>query len=293
MMNSVNWANPYVQREGEWLRGNLHAHTSPASGCSIIPLEDLLGGYRQAGYDFLAVSDHMKLTPAPDAGMIIIPGIEWNAPEGNRHTGVYALDPERVRPACVLTDQEVLLGAPDSADMLRILNHPNWELRPHYRREELAALRGYDGIEIYNAVIRRLSGYEIATDKWDYLLANDRRVLGFASDDAHRASDIGLGWMVARATARTPRAVLAALKTGNCYCSSGVTITDIYRDGDLIAVETADAQEIQAIGTGGRLLHTVPDRALAFSLDGLSETYVRFTCYGPGSAMAWTQPFFR
>ena len=25
--------------EGEWLRGNLHTHTSPASGCGKIPVE--------------------------------------------------------------------------------------------------------------------------------------------------------------------------------------------------------------------------------------------------------------
>jgi len=57
MSIEVNWANPYEDRRGQWLRGNLHAHSSPASSCGKVPMDRLLAGYAEAGYDFLSVSD--------------------------------------------------------------------------------------------------------------------------------------------------------------------------------------------------------------------------------------------
>ncbi len=292
MSTDINWTNPYADRDGSWLRGNLHTHTSPASACGSVPLARVLDLYALAGYDFLAISDHMTLTTPDDPRLIFLPGIEWNAPSGMEHTGIYALDPALVAAQCAVTDKAALLASLADADALTILNHPNWCGRPHYRREELAAAEHYDGIEIFNGVIQRLEGYEISTDKWDYLLADGRRVLGFASDDSHIESDIGAAWLAVRAAARTPRAVFTALRTGNFYCSSGTTITDIRREENLITVETADGQEIQVIGHGGRLLHRVREGCLTFDVANITDSYVRFTVFGAGSAMAWTQPFF-
>jgi hypothetical protein len=95
-----------------------------------------------------------------------------------------------------------------------------------------------------------------------------------------------------RAEARTPEAILNALQTGSLYASSGVTFTGIRRDGDTITVESADAQEIQAIGRGGRLLQSVRAPNLTFVIGPKVDAYVRFTAFGHGSNMAWTQPFF-
>ena len=291
MSTTVNWTNPYADRTGKWLKGNLHTHTSPASGCGQVPLEETLALYTGAGYDFLSISDHMKYTDVRSDRLVTMPGIEWNAPEG-RHIGLYACRPDRLIPHTTTTVPEEVLASLTGDDTLLILNHPNWQLRPHYRREELLALTGYDGIEIFNGVIKRLHGYEIATDKWDYLLANGRRVLGFACDDFHAYKDLAQGWNVVRAPSVTPEAIFTALKTGNFYCSSGVTLTDIRREGDQITVESDDGQEIQVIGDGGRLLQTTTDRAVTVEAGAWNTHYLRFAVYGTGSAMAWTQPFF-
>lgn len=291
MSNTINWTNPYQRRDGVWLRGNLHAHTSPGSGCGTLPAEEVVARYERAGYDFLALSDHMCLTPAPPTSMVTLPGIEWNSASGE-HTGVYALSSEPPAAACGITEQAALLATLSGDDTLLVLNHPDWTLRPHYHRDELERASGHDGIEIYNALIRRLDGYAISTAKWDYLLAKGKRTLGFASDDSHVTADIGQAWIAVRAAERTPAAILRAIKTGNFYCSGGVTITDIRRNGDIIDIETEDGQEIQAIGTGGCLLRSVRDRAMTVNLADVNSTYVRFQVYGYGSAMAWTQPFF-
>ncbi|MDD5708401.1 MAG: hypothetical protein PHR35_20975, partial [Kiritimatiellae bacterium] len=148
--------------------------------------------------------------------------------------------------------------------------------------------------EIYNGVIERLEGEALATDKWDYLLSNGHRVLGFASDDSHEKSDIGQGWLMVRAAARTPHAILAALQRGNFYASTGVKIRSIRRAGASIVVETADADEIWAVGSWGVRLARVAGPRIAFDCSKLQggNAYVRFVAYGRGSAAAWTQPFF-
>ncbi len=218
MDSYVNWQNPYAQRDGEWLRGNLHTHTSPASTCAQVPLERTLELYIQAEYDVLSISEHLSYASVVDDRLLFIPGMEWNSPEG-QHTGIYGPAIPRHPEWCTMTSQRELLATVKDVDALAILNHPNWTLRPHYRREELFDAGPYDGIEIFNGVIKRLSGYEIATEQWDYLLARGRRVLGYASDDFHVERDLAQGWMMVRCAVRTPEAVLAALKAGNFYCS--------------------------------------------------------------------------
>jgi predicted metal-dependent phosphoesterase TrpH len=287
---TVHWTNPYADRDGRWLRGNLHAHTAPASGCGTLPADEVTARYAAAGLDFLALSDHMRVTTPAAAPLTLLPGVEWNAPEGF-HTGVYALDPAALQPACAMTDQAELLAHYATPDTLTVLNHPNWTLRPHYHREELQAAQGYDGMEVYNALIRRLDGHELAVEKWDWLLAQGRRVLAFASDDSHIADDIGQAWLCVRARENTPAAIFHALKTGNFYASGGVELTDIRRDGTRLTVESTDGQEVQVHGHGGVILARVHDHSLAF--DMADTPIARVTVYGRGSAMAWTQPFFR
>lgn len=294
MTTSVNWSNPYANRNGRWLKGNLHTHTCPASGCSRVSLERTLELYQKAGYDFLSLSDHMTLTrvPSPYGNMTLVLGMEWNAPDGSGHTGIYSCDPDVVSPHAATTSQEELLDALSSQSALCILNHPNWHFR-HYSCEKLESLSGYDGIEIFNGVIKLDSGSELATVEWDYLLSRGKRVLGYASDDFHDEHHLAQGWNVARAESSTPEAILAALKSGNFYASSGVELTDIWRDGDVIGVESVDGQEIRVVGIGSVVVHTVKDRAVSVNMKDYNSPYLRFEIYGRGSQMAWTQPFFR
>ena len=293
MTNTVNWQNPYARREGRWLRGNLHTHTTGSDG-DTAPAQ-MAEIYARAGYDFLAISDHMAYTSTTLPGLTLLPGMEWNAPSGGEHTGIYG-KALAATPAAfsALTSLPALTAALTGDDDLVILNHPNWQYRPHFHREELEQAGEYDGIEIFNGVIKVLEGSEYATDKWDYLLAKGKRVLGVASDDAHSGSShTGVGWIMVRALDNSAAAIFAAIKAGNFYCSTGVHIHDIRRDGQRIEVDTDDAQEIQVLGDGGQLLQTTHHTYMSFDLPSAERySYVRCTAYGAGSTMAWTQPFF-
>ena len=291
MSISVNWRNPYEDCPGRWYKGNLHTHTWPASHCGKLPLERMLAEYARLGYDFLSISDHMTLTAARHDSLTIIPGLEWNAPNGVYHTGLYSLDEALLAEAPAFTDQQSLLTHMAGRDAMVVMNHPNWLPDPHYRREKLDERTGYDAIEIYNHVIERLEGYAISTDKWDYLLSRGRRVLGLASDDSHIEQDIGGAALMVRSASGDAASLLAAIRRGRFYCTSGVWIRRIGRQGNTVSVESENAQEIQAIGDGGARLERHAGPSLEFDL-GPAKSYVRFALYGPGSSMAWTQPFF-
>lgn len=292
MSSNVNWANPYAVREGKWYKGNLHTHTSPASGCGRISVEDSLDLYVKNGYDFVSISDHCTYTKYEDDRIMILPGTEWNATGGKYHTGVYSLDVKDIDTAIGLKDQDELLDALKDTNAVVILNHPNWQLRPHYRREELDQKDSYDGVEIFNAVIERLQGYAISTDKWDYLLINGKKTLGFASDDSHCTTDIGIGSIHVRAKSCSQGDIISSIKSGNFYCSSGALIDDIRMENGIIEIDTPDAQEIQVRADGGKMVSRVNDKSIKFDTNECDFTYVRFAVFGSGSKMAWTQPFF-
>lgn len=283
----VNWANPYQGSKGIWLKGNLHTHVGEG-----MSLQDALDRYAELGYDFVCISDHMKLTEARHSRVLTIPGVEWNSRTGE-HMTVCSLQPEIVR-RCLRNraDQFKLLRALAKEPALVVLNHPNWREPPHYSREDLLARSSASGVEIYNGLIERSTGTALATEKWDFLLSSGRRLLGFGSDDAHRLDDIGNGWIVVRAAARTRQAVFDAIRRGRFYCSSGVTICEVRKRGTRIVVETKDADEIWAIGEGGMRLARARGRRMEFDSAGIRTPYVRFVAYGRGAAMAWTQPFF-
>lgn len=289
-MLNVNWRNPYEQRAGSWLKGNLHTHTAPASSCAQISLASSLNIYVQKGYDFLSFSDHMAVTSETDTRLVLIPGIEWDSASLN-HTGIYSPDRRTLAGLSGIQDQRKLLEYLRRKKALAVLNHPNWQLVPHYRREQLDTMKDFHGIEIYNAVIERLQGDATATDKWDYLLAKNIRILGFASDDSHVTDDIGKGWICVRSPGKSAAAIFDSILAGNFYCSSGVEISDIRHNGKTIRIQTVNAQEIRAITLGGRTMRTVKDKTMDFDLSYV-EQYVRFVAYGDGAAMAWTQPFF-
>jgi hypothetical protein len=280
--------------DGEWLRGNLHSHTTNSDGTR--PAEEVIGDYESRGYDFLAISDHDFLTdPTPyraNTSLLLLPGVEVSARGPHvLHIGATALiEPDENR--------QTVLDNIAAQDALGILNHPNWGRNfNHFPHERMEALEGYVGIEIYNGVIERLEGAPLATDRWDRLLSKGRRVWGFGNDDAHAPVDFELAWNVVRVTERTPEAIIAALRTGNFYASTGVEITDITVQDGVFRVVTTNANRIRFFTQHGVCRQTTDGTAAEYILpttdDGAKRLlYVRAECYGTGGRMAWTQPAF-
>lgn len=285
--------SPY-REGGTWLRGNLHAHTTESDGTR--PPENVLADYAARGYDFLAVSDHDTFVdPAgyrSETGLVLVPAVEVSA------NGPHLLHVGAAGAVTPVENRQAVLDAIREGEGFAVANHPNWqEADPHWSEDDLRALDGFAGIEIYNGLIESHPGVALATDLWDRLLTAGQRVWGLANDDAHRGWEVGRAWNVVQVEQRTPRAVVDALAAGRFYASTGVTVRSVRVEGGEVAVRTEDADTVRLVSDYGVVQQEVAGPAATFSVPGdlvhwSDCSYVRVECAGRGREMAWTQPLF-
>ena len=135
----------------------------------------------------------------------------------------------------------------------------------------------------------------MATDRWDQLLAAGRRVWGFADDDCHIPSDVGVAWNTVLLDNPRPDAglIMQALEQGSFYASTGVVIDSIRVFGDDVSVRTANAQRISVFSDYGFRRGLTDSEEMTFTVEPDAPfTYFRFECIGERDQRAWTQPFF-
>jgi hypothetical protein len=219
------------------------------------------------------------------------------------------------------------------------VNHPNfgWAMTP----EDVAAVRGERFFEVYNghpsvrnegdethpsmarmwdmALTARLAGPGVA----GFDIEPGLGVLyGLAVDDAHayhgrssRLANPGRGWVMVRAPALTPEAIIAALQRGDFYASSGVRLHNVHADENGLAVHVEPATYAtyvtrfigtrmteHGLGPVGEVLHETTDNPAAYRFRG-DEIYVRAVVtssiphpnpYAEGDfEQAWVQPVVR
>jgi hypothetical protein len=212
-------------------------------------------------------------------------------------------------------------------EILAHLNHPNYQyaVTPH----ALAHATLERHFEIFNghpSVNQQGDADHPSVDRiWD--IANTIRLVelaapplyGIATDDTHdyhtrpgdrQSSRAGRGWVMVRSTHLTPEHLVRAIKAGDCYASSGVTLEDVRFDEasrtltvDIVPAGIAtfttqfigsfDAQRV------GEVLATVEGLSARYTLGG-RELYVRAVVtsseppadpvYEGQRAQAWTQP---
>jgi predicted metal-dependent phosphoesterase TrpH len=277
--------HPY-HGDGRWLRGNLHAHTTNSDG--KFALTELVRRYEERGYDFLVITDHDKLTPLTDAvgRLLLLSGCEVTA--GGGHVVAIGIT-EPIEPR---QPRQVVIDAINAQGGVAILAHPNWgKTFCHWQQDDLASLHGYAGIEVFNGNILRDDGSPLASDRWDRLLSQGRKVWGYATDDTHNERDIANGWTMVLADDATPDAIVRALRDGRCYASSGVFLDAIEVDGEVIRIVTRNADRIAFVGPYGRWLSWVDASRAEYRVQG-DESYVRVEAYGSRGSVAWTQPFW-
>lgn len=285
-------AHPYDGLNGgRFLRGNLHTHTTRSDGEHEI--QRVIDAYAQRDYDFLMISDHdMIVSPREfdeldHRGMTLIAGneITQNGPHLLHVNAAQRIEPLPLR-------QQVIHNAIASGGFI-IVNHPNWlKTFDHCPAQNLRQWIDYAGIEIFNGIMRREHGSPYALNKWDMLLAEGRRVWGFANDDMHDlAHDLAAGWNMVYCQDADADAIVASLLAGRFYASTGVTIESIEVHGMRLSVTTADAQKIVALRDTSMRIATADSRTIDIDVPE-DATYVRIECWGAGDAFAWTQPFF-
>jgi len=275
---------------GQWLRGNLHAHTTRSDGRHTP--QELVDTYAAADYGFLAITDHdicatlTDLSRVDPRGLALLPGNEIT--QGGPHMCHVGAD-RRLEPDW--RRQKVIDQANDGPGFI-VINHPNWQQHfDHMPISMLELLKGYVGIEIFNGIMQGDEGSAYALNKWDIMLASGRQVWGFANDDTHGPTFVGQGWNTAYVYERTAAGVMEALRQGRFYASTGVAITAIEVTGMRVRIVTENASRIVGSGTAGKRFACVDDRVLETVVPN-DVGYARFTCWGDGERFAWTQPMW-
>lgn len=293
---------PYLAWDtpSRWLRGNHHGHSTLSDG-NETP-HQLLAAYQQAGYDYLALSEHdLFADPADyesDTDLCLLPAVEVSSVDGQT---LMHLGPHHPLPARQLTAAQILQAAHDAGGLF-VFDHPNWQPRPNYATDDLlTSLTDLAGMEIYCGVIERLPGQALATDRWDRLLSLGRTVWGHATDDQHDPSDRFIAWNCVQWQPDdeiTAEGIIRALAEGRFVASTGVSVQRAGIVDSTIRIES-DADEIHWIvndgiiaskqsGGTGQITAEEVRRAVP---ENTATPYVRAECYGRGAACAWTQPF--
>ncbi len=289
--------NPF-RIDGNWYKGNLHTHTTVSDG-RLTP-QEAIEVYAQAGYDFLALTDHNAVVDydgLDPQGLALISGCELakGCGELGQTLHVVALGLEAVPEVPEEPSYVELVGAIAAQCELCFVGHPYWSL---VTPTELLAVQGHVGIEVYNTTCQFSIARGCSEFVWDILLTHSQRMWGFAVDDAHRREEYAQAWVMARSAENSPTAILAALARGDFYASHGPEIYDLQVEAEQVLVRCSPCQEVavtQAAPAAGatttRIEESPPFEEVRLPLRS-QERLFRVEVTDEQGRKAWTNPIF-
>jgi hypothetical protein len=299
-----------------WYRGNTHTHTLNSDG-DTTP-DEAARWYREQKYHFVVITDHNLVTPvdglnaiyaAPERFLVIHGEEVTDSSADKKPVHLNLIDGEGfVAPQGGATPADALrrnITAMLAAKGVISINHPNfgWALTA----EDLLSGKGAHLLEIANAhpqVNNNGGGISPSAEAlWDAMLTAGIPVWGAASDDMHQlkqpwskaAARPGQGWIVVRAPRLASDAILAAIRRGDFYASTGVELTDIQASPQRVTLaikeQPSSRYTVSFVGRNGRTLKTLTAAPYRYDIAG-DEGYVRAKVVDSNGFMAWTQPVF-
>ena len=292
-------------KPGRFWRGNLHTHSTLSDG-HLSP-EAVCQFYREAGYDFLALTDHfMKQFDFPVAdtrpyrteGFTTILGAELHSgrTEMDRlwHVLAVGLPQDFAIPTADETGPQIASRALEAGAFVAAA-HPFW-----YKLTEadVLSLGNVHAIEIFNGTAY---DHNAMFDSWymlENLLERGYRYTACATDDAHfnpERGDAMLGWVHVKSETLEPDALLEALKAGHYYSSTGPRIFDVqFLAGNRIRVRCTPAARIFITGAGYMARFAAGNGLIdtEIELNTFDSPYCRVTVRDTYGRCAWSNPIW-
>ena len=287
---------------GQFFRGNIHTHSTNSDG-ALSP-EAVCSFYREAGYDFLMLSDHFlpqydfPVTDTRDfrtRDFTTIIGAEIHAPatqHGELWHVVAAGLPLDFEPTGDQEQAHDLTQRAFEAGAFIGLAHPAWS---GMSVDEARAMEMAHAIEIFNYGCARETDRADGFYILDALSNEGRKLSGYATDDAHFHIADHLGaWMNVKADSRDPEALVEAMKAGHYYSSEGPEFHMIGIEGDEIVVECSPVRNIALIGRGqkSRVQNGADRRSARFSLSSFTKDWCRVVAIDEAGRRAWSNPIW-
>lgn len=291
-------------RPGRFWRGNLHTHSDHSDGA--LPPKKISHLYQEAGYDFVAITDHFRAEygfPLTDTRALrttaftTLLGAELHAPRTEFSTEWHIIAvglPLGFPPPGSAESGPELARRARAAGAFIGMAHPAASLLTLLDAESLDAAHA---VEVYNA----LSAWEDRGDSWhlcDLLLGRGHRLGVYAADDAHFQPQDPPGcaaWVQVRAESLNPTALLAALKAGHYYSSTGPEIHHIRLHDDKITIRCSPASRVLVTGcVPGKQLqagHALTECTLPLDMFRASA-YIRVTVVDTTGQRAWSNPIW-
>jgi hypothetical protein len=289
---------------GRFHKGNLHTHSTrsdaqrdPADVCAL---------YREAGYDFLALTDHFlprygfpisDTRPFRTNSFTTLLGAEVHAPatELGEPWHILAVGlPSDFAPTPPGETGPVLAARCAAAGAYVAIAHPAWY---GLTVADAESIPGAHAVEVYNhtSAVRADRG-----DGWgllDALLARGHRLNACATDDAHFACDDFFGgWMMVKSESLDPDALLAALKAGHSYATQGPEIHAIEVGPDAVTVACSPAASVMLLGRASAAAVVLGTglREARLKLDRITPGgFGRVVVTDAAGKRAWSNPFWR
>ncbi|MEL6572414.1 MAG: phosphotransferase [Pseudomonadota bacterium] len=286
---------------GTFFKGNLHCHSTNSDG-QLSP-QRVCHFYREAGYDFICLSDHFvdKYSfPVTDTSayrteeFTTIIGAEVHSGETEAgdiwHILAVGLPLDFAHTPADESGPALAQRALDAGAFVA-LPHPEWYGITIRDGESMP--EGIHAIEMFNAVCDAM-GREGGGYLLDQMMTSGRTPGAIAVDDAHYyRGDAALGWTMVKAEERTPDALLAALKAGHYYGSTGPEIYHVETDGTHLFVECSPVAFIGLVGKGAA--HTKVEgqnltRAM-LPLEPFVDGWARLNLRTDDGQKAWGHPW--
>jgi hypothetical protein len=296
--------------EGRFFRGNLHCHSNRSDG--LLEPQEVVGAYRDAGYDFICLSDHFEdeygwqitdTRPFRDADFTTIVGAELSSgpwAERNTYWVTAAGLPVDFGPPPAGDHAEAITRARETGAFVVML-HPGLNNLPLATADGLPGLNAVHAIEVYNhnGAMAAIPDGANGAYMLDGLLEKGHEVLVNAGDDAHfgHPRDRFGGWVEVHCERLDPQALLDSMKAGRYYSTQGPSLRELIVDGERLRVETSEAYAI-SLTTGGDRWQSAEERTgepvveAEFDLAPFRGSYCRVTVVDPAGRRAWSNPIW-
>jgi len=174
--------------------------------------------------------------------------------------------------------------------------HPEWSL---LSEADALSIDCAHAVEIYNHGCQvecdRARGFHTA----DHLANAGRRLSFIATDDAHFVhgnKDAFGGWVMVKAEENAPDALVAALKAGAMYASTGPDLVDITVDGNKVHVRSSAVVGVIVQGCGVATAGVFSDSLTQAEVDCArleNSPWIRVTVFDAAGRAAWSNPIWR
>ena len=294
-------------KPGRFWKGNLHTHSTRSDG-GYSP-EDVCFRYREAGYDFISLTDHFlsrykfqitdtRAFHTEDFTTIIGAELHTDMTEFNNMWHILAVGlpndfspPEESETAAQMANRAMKTGA------YVAVAHPAWY---SITEKDIESIGMVDAIEVFNGVTADDNNKPDSWQLTDVVLGRGLRYNVCATDDFHgtislsKQHDFGRGWVQVRCENLEPYALLAALKAGHYYSSTGPEIHDIQCEGSKLLLRCSPVQRVFLTGKAEWSIAVEGRNSGEFEIDfaAFDSPFGRLTVRGVNGGYAWSNPIW-